>query len=146
VSCSLPEVALGARNLRVVFRFVERDGTGVLVPIDLTPAATPPGFLQAFFRKPSREVVMVPLVATTPASGEAHYLTADGFLDEAGLWEAQAAAMLDGAPTLGRGYFPSRLVSFQVLPFLRPFAPADLSVSRPAATTLPLVAPAPVRL
>lgn len=133
---------LGARNLRIVFRFVEDDGTGKLVPIDLTPAATPPGFLQAFFKKPSRALVMVPLVSTTPTSGEAEYLTAEGFLDEAGLWEAQGAAMLDGAPTPGRGYFPARLVSFEVLPFIRPF-PMLVGNATPAAVPVGLVAPDP---
>lgn len=153
MACTLPTVVLGARNLRIVFRFLERDGAGVLVPIDLTPAATLPGFAQAFFKKPgTRAVVMRPLVVSTPfTDGEAYYLTEDGFLDEAGIWDAQGAAMLDGAPLVGRGYFPSGIVSFEVLPFIRPFTPATQvapaePTTSPPALELPLVLPDPVRL
>lgn len=149
MACRIPTVVLGARNLRIVFRFVEDDGSGKLLPIDLTLAASAPGFAQAWFRKPSGEVVFRELeVDPSPTTGEAAYLTEDGFLDEAGTWEAQAAAMIPGTDP-GQGFFPSRIVSFEVLPFLRPFTPADQvapgePITSPPAVPLEVVAPEPL--
>lgn len=149
MACRIPTVVLGARNLRIVFRFVEDDGTGKLLPIDLTLAASSPGFAQAWFRKPSGELVSRTLeVDPSPTSGEAAYLTEDGFLDEAGTWEAEGAVMIPGTSP-GQGFFPSRIVSFEVLPFLRPFQGADQvapgdPITAPPAVEVEVVAPEPL--
>lgn len=114
MSCRIPRIALGARNARIAFLFRERNAAGKLVPIDLTGATA-----QAFFRKPSGAVVSVALTLDAPPSlGIAYYLTADGFLDEAGTWEAQGQLYLDG-------YFPSEIIELEVVPQLRPFFPDE---------------------
>ena len=143
MACYLPRLTLGARNARIAFLVKERNAAGKLVPVDLTSAATPPGYVTAFFRKPSGAIVSVQCTVETPASsGVARYLTEAGFLDEAGLWEAQAHVHLDGAPTVGRGLFPSDLLEFEVVAQLRPFSPGAATIPLPAAA-LPLAVPAP---
>jgi hypothetical protein len=145
VSCVVPRLVLGARNARIAFLVRERNAAGKLVPVDLTPAATAPGYVTAFFRKPSGAVVSVLCKVETPASsGVARYLTEAGFLDEAGRWEAQAHVHLAGAPTVGRGLFPSELVEFEVVAQLRPFAPAEASTPA-SAVPLPLALPSVTR-
>jgi len=124
----------------VVFHFLERDAAGKLVPVDLTAAASAPGYVEAFFRKPSREVVKVTCtVDAPPTDGLASYFTASGFLDEHGDWEAQGLAHLAGAPAPGRGFFPGAPVLFEVVPLLRPFAP--LEPIEPEAGDLELALP-----
>lgn len=126
MGCTVRRIALGARNALLQFLVRERDAAGKLVPVPLDAATTGGGYVQGAFRKPSGAFVIVELVVASPASdGVAYYLTAPGFLDEAGLWEAQAHVHLDGAPAIGRGYFPSEIVTFEVVAQLRPFSPAD---------------------
>lgn len=145
MSCAKLRAFLGARGLRIVFHVTERDTTGVLVPVDLAAAATPPGYVTAFFRKPSGTIVSKPCSVTFPFStGFASYFTEDGFLDEAGTWEAVALVYLAGEPTPGTGQFPSEIVEFEVVPFLRPFTPRPTMA--PGASDLELVAPPVVRL
>jgi len=143
VSCKLPRLVLGSRNARIAFQVKERNAQGKLVPVDLTAAATPPGYVTAYFRKPSGALVMVPCEVESPASnGVARYLTEPGFLDEFGDWEAQAHVHLAGAPALGFGLFVSEVVRFVVVEQLRPFSPADEPFPV-AATLLPLALPQP---
>lgn len=139
MSCATPpQVVLGAVNLRIALAFQERNSMGKLVPVDLGPATIPPGTVQATFRKPSRALVTRPLSIDSPSSaGVASYVTAEGFLDEAGLWEVEGFAFLPGAPTAGRGYFPSRIVSFEVLPQIAPPVPTLV----PARASLVLLVP-----
>jgi len=140
VGCVKQRVYLGARNLRIVFQFVERNAAGKLIAVDLTAAATSPGYVQALFRKPSREVVLVTCtVDSPPTDGLASYYTSPGFLDEHGDWEAQGLAHLAGAPAPGRGFFPAAPVLFEVVALLRPFAP--LEPIEPEAGDLELALP-----
>jgi hypothetical protein len=143
VACVKPRAFLGARNLRIVFEIVERDALGKLVPVDLTAASSPPGFVDAFFRKPSGEVELVHCAVDAPQTdGLASYFTAAGFLDEAGDWEAQALVGIPGSGP-GQGFFPSAFVLFEVVALLRPFSPAG-TLALPA-TPLRVTAPTVVR-
>lgn len=143
MGCRVQKIALGARGLRIRFQVVERNAAGKLVPVDLTDAATAPGFVHAFFRTPSGEVRLVACVVETPATaGVAYYATEDGFLDEFGEWEAQALVSIPGVDE-GEGFFPSLIVDFEVEPLLRPFVPL-LGPAAPAAVELPVELPAPL--
>lgn len=143
MSCAKLRAFLGARRLRFAFHVTERDASGQLVPVDLTAAASAPGYVTAFFRKPSGAVVSVPCaIDSPPSAGLASYYTADGFLDEAGTWETIAIVYLAGEPSPGTGEFPSELVEFEVVPFLRPFKPR--ATMTPSPQGLELEAPAVV--
>jgi len=114
VSCrDVPTVQLGGRAVLLTFEFVEEDD-GLEVPVSLAGAAALPGYVFAQFRKPSGAVVREFLQVLVPATaGLAAYSTAAGWLDEVGEWEAQAFAHL--ASGAGAGFFPSRVVRFEVL-------------------------------
>lgn len=141
MTCAVFELVVGARNARIAFEVVERLPSGKLGAVDLTQAATPPGFVEALFRKPSGEIVLKTCAVEAPASaGIASYATEDGFLDEIGTWQANALVHLQGSGT-GRGFFPSRIVEFQVLELVRPFAGLATATPAPLAvdTNLPAV-------
>lgn len=130
MGCTLEQIVLGSVNLRIRLLFAEKDSTGAVVPIDLAPAATPPGYVQLWVKKPSRIVLMKPCVVDTPtAQGSASYFTESGFLDEAGIWEAFGIAHLPGAPALGRGTFYSKPKRFEVCPLFKAFSFLDGSVT-----------------
>lgn len=142
MACTKPRAFLGARNLRIVFAIQERNALGRLVPLDLAPALEPGGFVEAFFRKPSGEVVLVQCTVENPTTdGLASFFTPAGFLDEFGDWEAQALVGFPGA-TQTSGFFPSAFVTFEVVALLRPFAPATSEPLELEVAPLEVVAPA----
>lgn len=142
MSCSVPRLVVGARHLKVVVRFVERDDEGRTVPTDLAGAETSPGFASLLFRKPDRSTVTVPAVVDLPTSlGEVHYFTAPGFLDQAGEWEVQGWVSVPGSGD-SSGFFASVIGRFVVEPMLRAFTPVEPLA--PAAAALELEPPAPL--
>lgn len=120
MACVTLDVVQGSRGVLISFAFVERV-LGVMVPVDLTLAASSPGYVQAFFKRPDRTVVMVPAAVLSAFDGLAGYLSEEGFLDLAGDWQAQAEAFLPGTGQ-GKGLFKSKVVRFEVLPSIRQFS------------------------
>jgi hypothetical protein len=143
VSCAdLPSVQIGARGVLIEFAFVELDEEGNEVAVPLAGAVAAGGYAFAQFVKPGRGVERRFLQVVTPdTEGRAVYATEGGFLDEAGEWEAQGFVRL--ASGTGQGFFPSKVVRFEVLANLPGVSfPAMLT---PDPVRLPLVAGEPLR-
>lgn len=134
----IPHLQVGARGAAIDFLFYGLNADGTRFAQDLTSAVTP----FAIFRKPSLQpdgqpaLVQVPLTVAVALEGRARYLTADGFLDQAGEWFAQGFVYFTGSPT---SFIPSEVVRLLVKHNIRPFIPAPTVALEPSR--LAIVAP-----